>query len=281
MNRHSPLPALAIALVAVALTGCAAPQASGTNAVPPVIQHIHSVAADPRGEDLFVATHGGLFTLTPEGAITGPIGGYDFDAMGFTVLDDALFASGHPGTQTPSELGSPNLGVIRSDDFGESWSPIALTGSTDFHVLTAGPDGTLYGIASDDVDLLISTDDGLEWTRGATLAAADLAANGDGLYAASEEGLLLSTDNGATFTPIADAPLLYTLDAKPNGSLAGVGTDGALWSQNTEGTWQRLDALQGAAQAFTAIDDERFIVVDDRGIVQITADDTTILAPAR
>lgn len=35
MNRHSPLPAFAIALAAVALTGCAVPQASGTNAVPP------------------------------------------------------------------------------------------------------------------------------------------------------------------------------------------------------------------------------------------------------
>lgn len=34
MNRHSPLPAFAIALAAVALTGCAVPQASGTNAVP-------------------------------------------------------------------------------------------------------------------------------------------------------------------------------------------------------------------------------------------------------
>ncbi|AKV85470.1 hypothetical protein AKG07_03240 [Microbacterium sp. CGR1] len=281
MNRHSPLPALAIALVAVALTGCAAPQASGTNAVPPVIEHIHGVAVDPRGENLFVATHGGIFTLTPEGAITGPIGGHDFDAMGFTVLDDSLFASGHPGTQTPSELGSPHLGVIRSDDFGETWSPIALNGTTDFHVLTAGPDGALYGIASDGVDLLISTDNGREWSRGATLAAADLAATGDGLYAAAEEGLLLSTDNGATFTPVAAAPLLYMLDARPDGSLAGVGTDGALWSQKNEGTWQRLDSLQGAAQAFTAINDDHFIVIDDRGIVQITPDDTTVLAPAR
>ncbi|CAN7178702.1 glycoside hydrolase [Microbacterium foliorum] len=201
--------------------------------------------------------------------------------MGFTVLDDALLASGHPGTQTPAELGSPNLGVIRSDDFGETWSPIALTGTTDFHTLTAGPDGTLYGIASDGVDLLISTDNGREWNRGATLAAADLAATNDGLYAAAEEGLLLSTDNGASFAPVADAPLLYALDVRPDGTLAGVGTDGALWSQNTEGTWQRLDPLQGAAQAFTAIGDDSFVVVDDRGIVQIAPDDTTVLAPVR
>ncbi|AKV87252.1 MULTISPECIES: F510_1955 family glycosylhydrolase [Microbacterium] len=281
MNRYSPLPAFAIALIAVTATGCAAPQTSGTDAVPPVIEHIHGVAADPNSENLFVATHGGIFTLTPEGALAGPIGGYDFDAMGFTVLDDALLASGHPGTQTPAELGSPNLGVIRSDDFGETWSPIALTGTTDFHTLTAGPDGTLYGIASDGVDLLISTDNGREWNRGATLAAADLAATNDGLYAAAEEGLLLSTDNGASFAPVADAPLLYALDVRPDGTLAGVGTDGALWSQNTEGTWQRLDPLQGAAQAFTAIGDDSFVVVDDRGIVQIAPDDTTVLAPVR
>lgn len=281
MNRYSPLPAFAIALIAVTATGCAAPQTSGTDAVPPVIEHIHGVAADPNSENLFVATHGGIFTLTPEGALAGPIGGYDFDAMGFTVLDDALLASGHPGTQTPAELGSPNLGVIRSDDFGETWSPIALTGTTDFHTLTAGPDGTLYGIASDGVDLLISTDNGREWNRGATLAAADLAATNDGLYAAAEEGLLLSTDNGASFAPVADAPLLYALDVRPDGTLAGVGTDGALWSQNTEGTWQRLYPLQGAAQAFTAIGDDSFVVVDDRGIVQIAPDDTTVLAPVR
>ncbi|WP_455904081.1 F510_1955 family glycosylhydrolase [Microbacterium sp.] len=281
MNRYSPLPAFAIALIAVTATGCAAPQTSGTDAVPPVIEHIHGVAADPNSENLFVATHGGIFTLTPEGALAGLIGGYDFDAMGFTVLDDALLASGHPGTQTPAELGSPNLGVIRSDDFGETWSPIALTGTTDFHTLTAGPDGTLYGIASDGVDLLISTDNGREWNRGATLAAADLAATNDGLYAAAEEGLLLSTDNGASFAPVADAPLLYALDVRPDGTLAGVGTDGALWSQNTEGTWQRLDPLQGAAQAFTAIGDDSFVVVDDRGIVQIAPDDTTVLAPVR
>jgi len=112
MNRYSLLPAFAITLVVFALTGCAAPQSPSPDAVPPVIEHIHGVAVDPRGENLFVATHGGIFTLTPEGAIAGPIGGHDFDAMGFTVLDDALFASGHPGTQTPAELGSPNLGRV-------------------------------------------------------------------------------------------------------------------------------------------------------------------------
>ncbi len=43
MNRHSPLPAFAIALAAVALTGCAVPQASGTNAVPPPLSNTFTV----------------------------------------------------------------------------------------------------------------------------------------------------------------------------------------------------------------------------------------------
>lgn len=281
MNRRTPLSALALMAAALVLAGCTAPQLAATGAAPPVIEHIHGIASDPRGAGYLVATHGGIFTLTPEGSLGGPIGGHDFDAMGFTVHDDVLFASGHPGTQTPRELGTPNLGLIRSDDFGESWSPIALTGTTDFHTLTAAPDGTLYGIASDSVDVLISADQGETWSTGATLSAADLAATDEGVYAATEEGLLLSTDNAATFTPVPGAPLLYMLEADQDGTLAGVGTDSALWTQGADGEWIRLDDLEGAAQAFTALGDNRFIVVDDRGIVEITSDKPTVLAPAR
>lgn len=281
MNRRRPLSALSLTAAILTLTGCAAPQLAPTGAAPPVIEHIHGIAPDPRGENYLVATHGGIFTLTSEGAVSGPIGGHDFDAMGFTVHGDVLFASGHPGTQTPPNLGAPNLGIIRSDDYGESWSPIALNGTTDFHTLTAANDGTLFGIASDSVDVLISADNGDTWSTGAALSAADLAATDNGVYAAAEEGLLLSTDNGATFTPVPDAPLLYTLDAQPDGTLAGIGTGSALWVQQPDGTWESLERLQGAAQAFTALAEDRFLVVDDRGIVEITPDTTTVLAPAR
>lgn len=281
MNRRTSLSALALTAAFLMLTGCTAPQLAATGSTPPVIEHIHGVVSDPRGAGYLVATHGGIFTLTPEGALGGPIGGHDFDAMGFTVHDDILFASGHPGTQTPPELGTPNLGIIRSDDFGESWSPIALTGTTDFHTLTAAPDGTLYGIASDGVDVLISANEGKTWSTGATLSAADLAATDAGIYAATEEGLLLSTDNASTFAPVPGAPLLYMLEADQDGTLAGVGTDGALWSQGEDAEWTRLEALEGAAQAFTALGDDRFILVDDRGIVEIEPGETTVLTPAR
>lgn len=272
--------AASVTALTLVATGCTAASEPGQAVVPPSIEHVHGITSDPRGDDLFVATHNGIFTVTPAGEVSGPIGGYDFDAMGFTIADETLFASGHPGPETPTELGSRNLGIIRSDDFGESWSPIAFTSTEDFHVLTAGADGTLYGIGSSGIDLLISTDDGTEWTRGAPLAAADIVATDGGLYAAVEAGLQISTDNGLTFAPVAGAPVLYSLDARPDGTLIGAGVDGELWSQATDGAWAKLESLVGPAQALTAIDTERIVLVDDRGIVEVTAKGSVVLRPA-
>lgn len=269
-----------VTVLTLLVAGCAAGSEPGEDAASPTIDHVHGIAADPRGDDLFVATHNGIFTVTPTGEVSGPIGGYDFDAMGFTVADETLFASGHPGPETPTELGSRNLGIIRSDDFGESWSPIAFTSTEDFHVLTAGPDGTLYGIGSSAIDLLVSTDDGVEWTVGAPLAAADIVATDDGIYAAVEEGLQFSADGGMTFTLVGGAPVLYSLDAREDGALVGAGIDGGLWSQAADGTWTKLDSLVGPAQALTAVDAERIILVDDRGIVEVTAKGSVVLRPA-
>lgn len=270
-----------VTVLALLATGCTATPEAGQDAEPPRIDHVHGIAADPRGDDLFVATHNGIFIVTPTGGVSGPIGGYDFDSMGFTVADKTLFASGHPGPETPTELGSRNLGIIRSDDFGESWSPIAFTGTEDFHVLTAGPDGTLYGIGSSAIDLLISTDGGIEWTQGAPLAAADIVATNDGIYAAVEEGLQLSTDRGKTFTLVDGAPVLYSLDARQDGTLVGAGIDGQIWSQGRDGTWEQLDSLVGPVRALAVIDNDRIALVDDRGIVEVTMDGSTVLSPAR
>lgn len=97
--------------------------------------------------------------------------------------------------------------------------------------------------------------------------------------AAVEEGLQLSTDHGATFTVVAGAPVLYSLDARQDGTLIGAGIDGGLWSQATDGTWEQLDSLVGRAQALAAIDANRIALVDDRGVVEVTPDGSTVLSP--
>lgn len=242
---------------------------------------MHGIAQDPNSENLLVATHNGLFTVALNGIVTGPIAGYDFDAMGFAVSGKTLYASGHPGLNTPPELGSPNLGLIRSDDQGESWDSVSLKGTEDFHVLTAGPDGVLYGIGSSSPNIVSSSDGGMTWESRGTVSAVDLAANDSGLYAATEQGLQISTDQGLTFTPVQNAPLTYALAVTPSGTLIGSGTDGNLWSQKSNELWEKLGPISGAVQALGVTAEGKAVMVDDRGVVEVTARDATVISPAQ
>lgn len=259
------------------LAGCAAdaPHTAG----PPVITHVHAVAAAPHGDDLLLATHEGIFTVGADGALAGPVGGHDFDAMGFTVAGGALFASGHPGPTTAPELGEGNLGIIRSDDGGETWEPVALTGVEDFHVLTVGPDGTLRGIGSSGPELLTSTDEGVTWSRGEPLPAVDLAVTDAGVHAATESGLLRGDLAGSGFAPVVDAPLLYSVDAREDGALVGVDVEGTLWETADDGAWARVGATEGPVQALGAIGAERIVLVDARGVVEVTPAGERVLVP--
>ncbi len=58
--------------------------------------------------------------------------------MGFTIVGpDSFLGSGHPG---PGDPGPSDVGLIRSDDGGAGWTPVSLSGRSDFHALTAGGD---------------------------------------------------------------------------------------------------------------------------------------------
>lgn len=218
-------------------------------------------------------------TLTDTGDLSGPLGGADFDAMGLTADGDVLYASGHPGPNTPAELGEHNLGLIRSTDAGTTWEPVAFTGQEDFHVLTAG-DGAIHGIGSSSITIRTSTDGGTTWIDGAELPAADLTVTTDGtLYAATRQGLQESRDAGATFDLVADAPPLYLVEADSTGGLVGVDTDGTLWRLTGTGSWDSVGAATGTVQALGNADGA-VVLVDDRGIVWIHGTETTVVLPA-
>ena len=142
----------------------------------------------------------------------------------------------------------------------------------------AGADGVLYGIPTDRATLLVSSDQGATWTPTADLAAADLAAAGPDLYAAAEQGLLRSADGGRAFAAVDGAPLLYSLDGRTDGTLVGAGVDNTLWEREVDGTWVRSGALQGPVQSLATLDG-RVIVVDDRGIVEISDEGARTLVP--
>lgn len=270
---------LGIAGLLVACASAPAPTSS-TKPVDP-FGHVHALVA--QGAETLVATHTGVYLLDEKGAVTGPLGGFDFDAMGFTATADSWFASGHPGPATPPELGAPNLGVISSDDEGDSWASTAFTGIEDFHILTADANGTLYGIGSSSPALRTSRDGGVTWTDGAVLGnVADVAVSAGTVYAATESGLLRSADGGETFAPVADAPLLYSLETFGGRDLVAVSSDGVLWRLTAAGGWEGIGNASGRVQAISGAAEGAVLLADDRGIVRIApdSDQPTILHPS-
>ncbi|HEV7949486.1 MAG TPA: hypothetical protein VGP24_06950 [Glaciihabitans sp.] len=265
------------AIVAVLLTGCSAPAAitNGT-ATANRLSHIHALSIEPASQNLSVATHEGIFQIAIAAngttGIVGPLGGLDFDPMGFTVRDGIAYASGHPGPTTPATFGSPNLGLIVSTDGAQTWVNVSLTGETDFHSLAVLPPAEnssevrIFGVDPSTSGIQRSLDGGKTWTSGADLVARDLAATPGGLYATTEDGLAVSTDNAGSFTVDPAAPALLLVSADPiTGGLAGVDVAGSLWATDPGGQWMQGAAVSGTPEAIT-VADGRLFVADDRGI---------------
>ncbi len=256
------------------VSGCAAAAPSETAPAPEVtFQHIHKLEIDKSSGELLVASHNGLYRVIADAngdAITsGPIGGFDFDLMGFAIAGDTAYASGHPGPGTADAFGSPNLGLIASTDFGQSWVNISLSGVTDFHALTAAKDdsadGRVFGIDTSKQRIQRSMDGGKTWSDGAEIVARDILAVDQRLYATTEGGLAVSDDHGTSFAIDSEAPDLYIVTADEAGQLAGIDIHGSLWVLSADGVWTTSGTVTGMPQAI-AFGTDRIYVADDRGI---------------
>lgn len=258
------------------LTGCspaATPTAGPSEAPTSDFQHIHELVPDASDGTLLIATHEGLYRLTIGSggatAAAGPIGGLDFDPMGFTLANGIAYASGHPGPTTPATFGSPNLGLITSTDVGETWSNVSLTGQVDFHGLTVTTSGEgdprVFGYDASEGRVKRSLDGGVTWSAGAALSARDMLAVNDQLYATTAEGLAISDDDGDTFTIDLDAPGLYLIAGDGDGTLAGIDTSGTIWTRPAGQDWVHGHTVEGTPQAL-AVAGARLYVADDRGI---------------
>jgi photosystem II stability/assembly factor-like uncharacterized protein len=178
--------------------------------------HVHGLAVDRAVPDqLLIATHHGVFVSNIGTGVATQISIRADDFMGFSphpTQTDTYFASGHPA-------GGGNLGVIRSSDGGASWESLdpGVGGPVDFHQLdiSKSDPNVLYGVYG---ALQMSRDGGETWRAVAEAPPGliDLAVSGadaDRLYAATEAGLLLSTDAGTSWR---DTPLI----AEPVSSIA-------------------------------------------------------------
>ena len=208
------MPALCLALISVIGSACD-PTAEPAITVADLGKHthIHGIAvASANTSPLLLATHDGISSATPDGLVTR-VSQDIFDLMSFSAHPedlDVLFASGHPKD-------GGDLAFMRSQDAGKTWNLLS-TGSTtqnDFHrmAVSRADSQTIFAANS---GLHVSRDGGNTWTFVAPLpdGLVDLAASSldrDRLYAATEQGLLFSTDSGITWQPAHARRSLTTL----------------------------------------------------------------------
>lgn len=227
--------------------------------------HVHAIARDPANGKLVVAAHDGLYVYdgaTPERV--GPV----IDLMGFTLAGPGhYYASGHPGTAT--DLPQP-VGLIESRDGGNTWAVLSRGGRSDFHALTTAG-ATVVGFDG----ALRATADGRRWTDGdlevqpRTLAGSR---TGSTVLATTEEGLMRSTDGGATWQWMDQAPWLLMAAFGDGDTVVGLTPYGQVHTSTDAGrTWRATELLAPDAQALHASGEGKNLEI-------LVADGQTVLA---
>ncbi len=172
-----------------------------SSALPPLdfetgVVHVHGLGVDPGDGVLYAATHSGLFRVPAEGKATR-VANRAQDTMGFSIVGPGKFiGSGHPDFRE-DDVRPPLLGLIESDDRGETWDRISLHGKADFHALHAAH-GKVYGYDSTSRTFMVS-ENRKDWDRRSVLPMADFAVDPidpDTILATTERGVVRSTDGG-------------------------------------------------------------------------------------
>lgn len=217
--------------------------------------HLHGLAYDHETEQLYLATHHGLFALRNDEDLY-LVGDSTDDFMGFTMhprTPAILYRSGHP-----SDGGT--LGVQRSADGGFTWTTIftGLEGETvDFHVMTlsdADPDvliggyhGKLYVTEDAGDSWHIATGDGLPsdgpcW--GVPCLATD-SSESSTLLAGTGEGLLRSTDLGEAWRRLTNQAVAgITVHPADPSIVYGFTRDGIVQSTDGGAAWRVVQSAK-------------------------------------
>lgn len=235
----------AIVTTTAFVSACTSPSTTPTPAPTPV-GHVHGLGVNPADQNLYVATHTGVFRLNQTIERVGPAQ----DTMGFTVTGaDAFLGSGHPAVPTDST----NLGLIRSTDAASTWQPVAFKDDADFHAIdVAGP--WTYAYSSDRG--LIRSKDLKAWTRITREGLYDIAAdpqNSSRLLVTTDAGALRRLRVGETSEVLTGSPLMGPIDFARPLLVVGLGPGGEVYvSRNGGQTWTKEANLPGDAEAVDA-----------------------------
>lgn len=224
---------------------------------PGPLTHVHGLGLNPADDDLYIATHSGLFRSAQGSDELDRVGESSQDTMGFTVVGpDHFLGSGHPA---PGQPGPTSLGLIESRNGGESWDEVSLSGEADFHILRFAHD-RIYGYDALNNLLSLSEDGGESWIVHAPPAPLiDLAVDPEDperLVASSERGLSISTDAGGSWRPLSrEVGLLAWPSAGAIFLIDGAGK--VQRAADPEVDWEPLGTIGDRPAALTAIDGRR------------------------
>jgi hypothetical protein len=268
---------LAAGLAALAVAGCAGQSSSlaggGAGSAPaaaggdPGVVHVHGLGVDPADGVLYAATHAGVFAIPASGPAARVAGRFQ-DTMGFTVVGPHTFlGSGHPDPNTDPTL-PPRLGLIRSSDAARTWTALSLQGQADFHSLHA-LGSTVYGWDAGSGTFMVSSDGGQIWQNRSQLELLDFAVDPVAhamVLATTPQGLMRSSDGGATFKP-APGPSLVALSWPTAKQLVGLDANGRVQVSSDGGaSWAPRGVLPGSPEALVWSGSVMYAAVAQDGI---------------
>jgi hypothetical protein len=241
--------------------------------------HVHGLGINPADGALFIATHTGLWRVAPGAQKATRVADRYQDTMGFTVLDaDSFLGSGHPDLKEAREEGLPPLlGLIESQDAGNTWRSISLLGQADFHVLRSAGE-RIYGFDATNVRLMASEDAGRTWEDRSLPGfppepLLDLVidpASSERLIASTQRELYKTRDAGRSWTRLAHFPGLL---AWLNDSLVLVDAAGGVHASANDGhDWARVGEVGGQPAALLADGESTLYVALHDGTIMVSLD---------
>ncbi|AQQ52645.1 F510_1955 family glycosylhydrolase [Planococcus lenghuensis] len=191
------------------------------------LTHIHGLGITEEEGALYVPSHHGLMVFK-EG-VWSAAEGETHDYMGFAMVDNGFYTSGHPGEG--SELANP-FGVSRSTDMGQTLEMLDLYKEIDFHVMDVGYDSHAIYVVNpqpnsrmDQAGIHYSIDDAETWTysaaeglEGQLMSIGVHPADEAVVAAGTDQGVFVSEDYGQSFEAISDVPTT-AVTFSPEGTL--------------------------------------------------------------
>lgn len=198
------------------------------------MEHIHGLGFTSDGKQILIPAHNGLVSYSD-----GKWGNVDTpknDYMGFQMVDNGFYSSGHPG---PSSTLQNPIGIVKSSDLGKTLTKLGFEGESDFHGMAVGYKTHAIYVINEQTNtklnssgLFYSTDEAKTWTK-STAAGLNEEPTALAVHPTDEKtiaigtksGLLLSKDFGNHFEKLLPDLLITSLNFGEKGELLVAGAN--------------------------------------------------------